>query len=63
MSFFDTPIDELLNGGTEPKKQKEKTTENILQEIIRADMEVMLKYGRNKRKLDFPDPVEPQWIN
>jgi hypothetical protein len=52
------------------KKQEKKaslpipqTEEEILVNILRADMEMMLKYGRNGHNLDFPDPVEPQWKN
>ena len=54
-------ISKLIEKKDEPKE--DKTTDEILQEIIRADMEVMLKYGRNKRNSDFPEPVEPQWKN
>jgi DUF2075 family protein len=60
--FFDTPIEELL-GSTAPKKKMVKSTEDIMMQILRADMEMMLKYGRNGHNLDFPDPVEPQWKN
>ena len=45
------------------KKKEKKTTEEMFQEIIRADMEVMLKYGRNKTRSRFPNPVRPLWKN
>ena len=61
--FFDTPIDKLLNNTEEKKKPVEKTMDDIIANIIKADMEVMLKHGRNGRNLVFPDPVEPQWKN
>jgi len=63
MDYLNDPIDDLLN--KEPPKPKvEKTTQQILDEIIRADMEMMLKESMaKKRTLDFPDPVEPQWKN
>ena len=45
------------------EKKEQKSTDDILQEIIRADMEVMLKYGRNRTNLRFPEPVRPLWKN
>ena len=55
-------ISKLIEKKEEPKK--EKTNDDILQNIIMADMEVMLKlkHGRNGGN-NFPDPVEPQWKN
>lgn len=54
-------ISKLINKKEEPKK--EKTSDEIMQEIIRADMEVMIRCGRNAKSRAFPEPVEPQWKN
>ena len=42
---------------------KPKTTQEIFDSIIRADMELMLKEAKHRRPREFPDPVEPQWKN
>lgn len=47
----------------EEKAKKPETFDDLMQNILRADMEVMMKAGRNGRNRDFPDPVEPQWKN
>ena len=62
-NFFDIPIDELLNTPPPKEEKKEKTVEEMMENIIRADMEMMLKVGRDKPSIDFPDPVEPRWKN
>jgi len=47
----------------EEKKNRPQTTDEILESIIRADMELMLKEAKSRRSREFPDPVEPQWKN
>ena len=45
------------------KSRKDKTADELMQEILKADMELMIKYGRNNKPREFPDPVRPQWKN
>ena len=54
-------ISELINNQKEnPQKS---SNESLMEQILRADMEMMLKYGRNGNHREFPDPVRPQWKN
>ena len=66
IDYLNDPIDKLLNTPP-PKKEKKvpipQTEQEILANIIRADMELMLKIGENGKRRDFPDPVRPQWKN
>ena len=65
IDYLNDPIDKLLN--TPPPKKETKTPprteDEIIASIVRADMEVMMEIGRNGKKLNFPDPVRPQWKN
>lgn len=54
-------ISELIK--REDKQPERDTAEDMMNEILRADMEMMLKYGRAGKATEFPDPVRPQWKN
>ena len=47
----------------EEKAKKPRTMDELMENILRADMEVMMKLRRDGRNRDFPDPVEPRWKN
>jgi len=63
IDYLNDPIDKLLKPSEPKKKPIPKTEEEILANILRADMEVMMEVGKNGTKRDFPDPVRPQWKN
>ena len=62
--FFDKSPDELLNQKTTSSQEKKaESLDEIMRQIILADMETMKKFARNKKHLNYPQSVEPRWKN
>ena len=59
--FFDKSPEELLN--EKPTTTPAKTLDDVMREIILADMETMKKFGRAKTHIVYPQSVRPRWKN
>jgi len=44
-------------------EEKERSFEEAMKEIMRRDMEQMLKEGWGESDLVYPDSIKPQWKN